>query len=141
MGILVFEDNPASAISSSLRSNCPITMLRIPLPRVFLSIPHRHVAVRDLCMTNRYLLAEGGSELLQAAVRLFPVSPNDISTHARSGCGSGPSLYSGDLNNIFMLISGANIIQIGCTNTQTTSLREILKCKFRPCSGGSCVRW
>ena len=49
-------------------------------------------------------------------------------------------LQPGDPNNLFMLISGANIIQIGCTPTQTASLRDVLKGRFRPCSGRAACR-
>ncbi|KAK8810003.1 hypothetical protein WA538_003555 [Blastocystis sp. DL] len=36
--------------------------------------------------------------------------------------------------NILMLITGNTIIQIGCTNDQTATLRGVLRSKFRTCS-------
>ena len=37
--------------------------------------------------------------------------------------------------NILMLITGNTIIQIGCTNDQTATLRGVLRSRFRTCSG------
>ena len=52
-----------------------------------------------------------------------------------SGQGSGPVLSSGDMTNMFILFTNTTILQIGCADTQTATLREVLRYKFRACSG------
>lgn len=51
------------------------------------------------------------------------------------GQGSAPVLTSSDVSNLFILFTNVAIIQIGCLKEQVPVLRQVLKHKFRPCSG------
>lgn len=53
------------------------------------------------------------------------------------GQGRGPVLASGDVTNIILLMTSNGVIQIGCMEDQTADLRNVLRCKFRACSGRS----
>ena len=44
-------------------------------------------------------------------------------------------MATGATSNIFILFTASAIIQIGCLQEQIPKLREVLKYRFRPCSG------